>query len=136
LKSSSLDQIIPTTSNAMEAGQKAHTTGRGERPSIAFAIKTVQACWNRRLARKKQQGRNHKLVIVNRDITCINAEELLLIMHSMTLFPITESRTFRRSPDHALTLAKRHLTTNHGHIIDVDEFKAFNDSLDITAISC
>ena len=135
LKSPSLDQIHPDDQQrVMEAGQKAHTTGRGER--LEYRIRHKDGSWrvleSTASAVKNNKGETTKLVIVNRDITQRKRAEELLAHNAFhdTLTTLPNRALFVDRLDHALTLAKRHSDYKFAvFIIDVDEFKVFNDSL-------
>ena len=135
LKSSSLDQIHPDDQQrVMEAGQKAHTTGRGER--LEYRIRHKDGSWrvleSTASAVKNGKGETTKLVIVNRDITQRKRAEELLAHNAFhdTLTTLPNRALFVDRLDHALTLAKRHADYKFAvFIIDIDEFKVFNDSL-------
>jgi len=135
LKASSLDQIHPDDQQrVMEAGQKAHTTGRGER--LEYRIRHKDGSWrvleSTASAVKNGKGETTKLVIVNRDITQRKRAEELLAHNAFhdTLTTLPNRALFVDRLDHALTLAKRHADYKFAvFIIDIDEFKVFNDSL-------
>jgi PAS domain S-box-containing protein len=135
LKASSLDQIHPDDQRrVLEAGQKAHTTGRGER--LEYRIRHKDGSWrvleSTASAVKNGKGQTTKLVIVNRDITQRKRAEEMLAHNAFhdTLTALPNRALFVDRLDHALTLAKRHADYKFAvFIIDVDEFKVFNDSL-------
>src|ERR1041384_7593878 len=135
LKASSLDQIHPDDQQrVMEAGQKAHTTGRGER--LEYRIRHKDGSWrvleSTASAVRNIKGETTKLVIVNRDITQRKQAEDLLAHNAFhdKLTTLPNRALFVDRLDHALTLAKRHSDYKFAvFIIDVYEFKVFNDSL-------
>jgi PAS domain S-box-containing protein len=135
LKTSSLDQIHPDDQQrVLEAGQKAHTTGRGER--LEYRIRHKDGTWrvleSTASAVKNGKGQTTKLVIVNRDITQRKRAEELLAHNAFhdNLTTLPNRALFVDRLDHALTLAKRHADYKFAvFIIDIDEFKVFNDSL-------
>ena len=135
LKTSSLDQIHPDDQQRVqEAGQKARSTGRGER--LEYRIRHKDGSWrvleSTASAVKNAKGETTKLVIVNRDITQRKRAEELLAHNAFhdTLTTLPNRALFVDRLDHALTLAKRHADYKFAiFIIDVDEFKVFNDSL-------
>ena len=135
LKTSALDQIHPDDKQrVMEAGQKAHGTGRGER--LEYRIRHKDGSWrvleSTASAVKNGKGETTKLVIVNRDITQRKQAEDLLAHNAFhdKLTTLPNRALFVDRLDHALTLAKRHSDYKFAvFIIDVDEFKVFNDSL-------
>ena len=135
LKTSALDQIHPDDKQrVMEAGQKAHGTGRGER--LEYRIRHKDGSWrvleSTASAVKNGKGETTKLVIVNRDITQRKQAEDLIAHNAFhdKLTTLPNRALFVDRLDHALTLAKRHSDYKFAvFIIDVDEFKVFNDSL-------
>ncbi len=135
LKVSSLDQIHPDDRQRVEeAGQKARTTGRGER--LEYRIRHKDGSWryleSTASAVLDANGVTEKLVIVNRDITQRKRAEELLAHNAFhdTLTNLPNRALFVDRLDHALILAKRHSDYKFAvFIIDVDEFKVFNDSL-------
>ena len=135
LNTSSLDQIHPDDQQrVLEAGQKARSTGRGER--LEYRIRHKDGSWrvleSTASAVQNAKGKITKLVIVNRDITQRKRAEELLAHNAFhdTLTTLPNRALFVDRLDHALTLAKRHSDYKFAvFIIDVDEFKVFNDSL-------
>jgi PAS domain S-box-containing protein len=135
LRSSTLDQIHPDDRERVEeAGQKARLTGRGER--LEYRIRHKDGSWrfleSTASAVQNKKGQTEKLVIVNRDITQRKRAEELLAHNAFhdSLTSLPNRALFVDRLDHALTLAKRHSDYKFAvFIIDVDEFKVFNDSL-------
>ncbi len=135
LKASSIDQIHPDDrQRVQEAGQKARSTGRGER--LEYRIRHKDGTWrfleSTASAVQNAKGVTEKLVIVNRDITQRKRAEELLAHNAFhdSLTNLPNRALFVDRLDHALTLAKRHSDYKFAvFIIDVDEFKVFNDSL-------
>ena len=135
LQTSSLEQIHPDDQQrVMEAGQKARTTGRGER--LEYRIRHKDGSWrvleSTASAVQNVKGQTARLVIVNRDITQRKRAEELLAHNAFhdTLTNLPNRALFVDRLDHALILAKRHSDYKFAvFIIDVDEFKIFNDSL-------
>ncbi len=135
LRVSSLEQIHPDDrQRVQEAGEKARNTGRGER--LEYRIRHKDGTWryleSTASAVLDAKGVTEKLVIVNRDITQRKRAEELLAHNAFhdTLTNLPNRALFVDRLDHALILAKRHSDYKFAvFIIDVDEFKIFNDSL-------
>jgi PAS domain S-box-containing protein len=135
LKSPSIEQVHPDDrQRVIEAAEKARLTGRGER--LEYRIRHKDGSWrvleSTASAVPDLQGRTTRLVIVNRDITQRKRAEELLVHNAFhdTLTNLPNRALFVDRLDHALTLARRHTDYKFAvFIIDVDEFKVFNDSL-------
>ena len=132
---SSIEQIHPDDrARVLEAAEKAHLTGRGER--IEYRFRHKDGSWrvleSTSSAIPGKDGETEGLVIVNRDITERKQAEALL-----------EHQAFHdrltNLPNRALFLDRlqRTIAVSHRHsdfrfavlFIDIDEFKMFNDSL-------
>jgi PAS domain S-box-containing protein len=135
LQTSSIEQIHPDDRPmVMEAAQKARHTGRGE--NLEYRIRHKDGSWrileSTASAVRNEQGETTSLVIVNRDITQRKRAEEMLAHNSFhdSLTDLPNRALFVDRLQHALLLAKRHANYKFAVlVIDVDEFKVFNDSL-------
>jgi PAS domain S-box-containing protein len=131
----SIEQIHPDDrQRVVEATEKARRTGRGE--TLQYRIRHKDGSWrvleSTASAVRNGKGEIEHFVIVNRDITeRKRAEEML--EHNAFYDPLTNlpNRTsLLQRLDHALILAKRHANYRFAVLlIDIDQFKLFNDSL-------
>lgn len=132
---SSLEQIHPDDRpRVLQAAEKARLTGQGER--MEYRIKHKDGTWrvleSTASAIKNAQGETEKLVIVNRDITERKRAEEMLVHNAFHdgLTNLPNRALFLDRLQHALALSKKHSNYNFAVLlIDIDEFKIFNDSL-------
>ena len=135
LETSSIEQIHPDDRQmVIEAAQKARHTGRGE--NLEYRIRHKDGSWrileSTASAVRNEKGETTSLVIVNRDITQRKRAEEMLAHNSFhdSLTDLPNRALFVDRLQHALLLAKRHANYKFAVlVIDVDEFKVFNDSL-------
>jgi len=135
LQTSSIEQIHPDDRQmVIEAAQKARHTGRGE--NLEYRIRHKDGSWrileSTASAVRNEKGETTSLVIVNRDITQRKRAEEMLAHNSFhdSLTDLPNRALFVDRLQHALLLAKRHANYKFAVlVIDVDEFKVFNDSL-------
>jgi PAS domain S-box-containing protein len=136
---SSFEQVHPDDRpRVVQAAEKARQTGFGVR--LEYRVRHRDGSWRSLESTaspiRNAKGQTDKLVIVNRDITDRKRAEELLAHNAFHdgLTNLPNRALFLDRLQHALTLSKRH--TNYKFavlLIDVDEFKIFNDSLGHTA---
>jgi diguanylate cyclase (GGDEF)-like protein/PAS domain S-box-containing protein len=132
---SSLEQIHPDDRpRVLQAAEKARLTGQGER--MEYRIRHKDGTWrvleSTASAIKNALGETEKLVIVNRDITERKRAEEMLVHNAFHdgLTNLPNRALFLDRLQHALALSKKHSNYNFAVLlIDIDEFKIFNDSL-------
>jgi PAS domain S-box-containing protein len=136
---SSLEQIHPDDQlRVAQAADKARRTGTGER--LEYRVRHRDGSWRHLESTaspiRNAKGQTDKLVIVNRDISERKRAEELLAHNAFHdgLTKLPNRALFLDRLQHALTLSKRHANYKFAVLlIDVDEFKVFNDSLGPTA---
>jgi PAS domain S-box-containing protein len=132
---SSIEQVHPEDRpRVLEAAEKAHRTGRGER--LEYRILHKDGTWrvleSTSSAIPAGNGEIEGLVIVNRDITERKQAEALLEHHVFHdgLTGLPNRALFLDRLQRAIAVSKRHSTFRFAVLfIDIDEFKVFNDSL-------
>jgi PAS domain S-box-containing protein len=132
---SSIEQIHPDDrSRVLEAAEKSHRTGRGER--LEYRIRHKDGSW--RILESTSSvipgtdGEPEGLVIVNRDITERKQAEALLEHHAFHdgLTGLPNRALFLDRLQRAIAVSRRHRDFKFAVLfIDIDEFKVFNDSL-------
>jgi PAS domain S-box-containing protein len=132
---SSIEQVHPDDrARVLEAAEKAHRTGRGER--LEYRILHKDGTW--RVLESTSSaipGKNEEidgLVIVNRDITERKQAEALLEHHAFHdgLTGLPNRALFLDRLQRAIAVSRRHSNFKFAVLfIDIDEFKMFNDSL-------
>ena len=131
----SLEQVHPDDrTRVLEAAEKAHRTGRGER--LEYRIRHKDGSWrvleSESSAIPGRNGEIEELVIVNRDITERKQAEALLEHRAFHdgLTGLPNRALFMDRLQRAITLSRRHTDFKFAVLlIDIDEFKVFNDSL-------
>jgi predicted signal transduction protein with EAL and GGDEF domain len=118
----------------LQAAEKARLSGRGER--VEYRIRHKNGSWrvleSTASAIQNARGETEKLVIVNRDITERKRAEEMLVHNAFHdgLTNLPNRALFLDRLQHALTLSKKHSNYKFAVLlIDIDEFKIFNDSL-------
>jgi PAS domain S-box-containing protein len=132
---SSIEQIHPDDrARLMEAAEKAHRTGRGER--LEYRIRHKDGSWrvleSTSSAIPGEDGQTEGLVIVNRDITDRKRAEALLERHAFYdgLTNLPNRALFLDRLQRAIAISRRHSDFKFAVLfIDIDEFKVINDSL-------
>jgi PAS domain S-box-containing protein len=132
---SSIEQVHPDDrARLIEAAEKAHRTGRGER--LEYRIRHKDGSWrvleSTSSAIPGDQGETEGLVIVNRDITERKRAEALLEHHAFYdgLTNLPNRALFLDRLQRAIAISRRHSDFKFAVLfIDIDEFKVFNDSL-------
>jgi PAS domain S-box-containing protein len=132
---SSLEQVHPDDrARVLEAAQKAHCTGRGER--LEYRILHKDGSWRVLESTSNvipgKNGEIDGLVIVNRDITERKQAEALLEHQAFhdELTGLPNRALFLDRLQRAIAVSRRHSNFKFAVLfIDVDEFKMFNDSL-------
>ncbi|GAC1508692.1 MAG: EAL domain-containing protein [Terriglobales bacterium] len=132
---SSIEQIhIDDRPQVLKAARNARLTGQGE--TLEYRMRHKDGSWrileSTASAIRNAKGETENLVIVNRDITERKRAEDLLAHNAShdSLTNLPNRALFLHRLGHALALARRHADYKFAVlIIDVDEFKVFNDSL-------
>jgi len=132
---SSIEQVHPDDrARVLEAAEKAHRTGRGER--LEYRIRHKDGSWRVLESTSSAISGNHGdiegLVIVNRDITDRKRAEALLEHHAFYdgLTNLPNRALFLDRLQRAIAISLRHRDFKFAVLfIDIDEFKVFNDSL-------
>jgi len=132
---SSMDQIHPDDcARVQEASAKASTTGRGEQ--LEYRIRHKDGSWrfleSTASAIRSPQGEAVGLVIVNRDITQRKRAEERLEHQSFhdSLTDLPNRSLFLDRLQRSVAVSRRHSKFKCAVLlIDIDEFKVFNDSL-------
>jgi PAS domain S-box-containing protein len=132
---SSIEQVHPDDrSRVLEAAEKSHRTGRGER--LEYRIRHKDGSW--RILESTSSvipgtsGETEGLVIVNRDITERKQAEALLEHRAFHdgLTGLPNRALFLDRLQRSIAIARRHRDFKFAVLfIDIDEFKVFNDSL-------
>jgi len=132
---SSIEQIHPDDrQRVLEAAHKARSTGQGQR--MEYRIRHKDGSWrileSTASAIRNAKGETEKLVIVNRDISERKRAEEMLAHNAFHdgLTNLPNRALFLDRLQRALVLSKRHTDYKFAVLlIDIDEFKVFNDSL-------
>jgi len=132
---SSIEQVHPDDrARVLEAAEKAHLTGCGER--IEYRFRHKDGSWrvleSTSSAIPGQDGVTEGLVIVNRDITERKHAEALLEHQAFHdgLTNLPNRALFLDRLQRAIAVSQRHSDFRFAVLfIDIDEFKMFNDSL-------
>ncbi len=132
---SSIEQVHPDDQvRVLEAAEKAHRTGRGER--LEYRIRHKDGTWrvleSTASAIPGRNGETEGLVIVNRDITERKRAEALLEHRAFHdgLTNLPNRALFLDRLQRAIAISCRHHDFRFAVLfIDIDEFKVFNDSL-------
>ena len=135
LATSSFEQVhADDRSRVLEAAEKAHRTGRGER--LEYRIRHKDGTWrvleSTASAIPGVNGETEGLVIVNRDITERKRAEALLEHHAFHdgLTGLPNRALLLDRLQRAIAIARRHGDFRFAVLfIDLDEFRVFNDSL-------
>jgi PAS domain S-box-containing protein len=131
----SVEQIHPDDrQSVLEAARKARSTGDGQR--LEYRMRHKDGTWrileSTASAIRNAKGETEKLVIVNRDISERKRAEELLAHNAFHdgLTNLPNRTLFLDRLQRALVLSKRHTDYKVAVLlIDIDEFKVFNDSL-------
>ncbi len=132
---SSMDQIHPDDhARVQEASAKASSTGRGEQ--LEYRIRHKDGSWrfleSTASAIRSSEGESVGLVIVNRDITQRKRAEERLEHQSFhdSLTDLPNRSLFIDRLQRSVAVSRRHSKFKCAVLlIDIDEFKVFNDSL-------
>ena len=132
---SSIEQIHPDyRARVLDAAQKAHLTGCGER--LEYRIRHKDGSWrvleSTSSAIPGADGESEGLVIVNRDITDRKRAEALLEHRAFHdgLTSLPNRALFLDRLQRAISVSQRHSDFKFAVLlIDIDQFKMFNDSL-------
>ncbi len=132
---SSIEQIHPDDrARVLEAAQKAHLTGRGER--LEYRVRHKNGGWrvleSTASAIRGENAETQGLVIVNRDVTERKRAEALLEHRAFydDLTNLPNRALFLDRLQRATAVSLRHSGFRFAVLfIDLDEFKVFNDSL-------
>ena len=132
---SSIEQIHPDDrARVLDAAQKAHLTGCGDR--LEYRIRHKDGSWrvleSTSSAIPGSDGKTEGLVIVNRDITDRKRAEALLEHRAFHdgLTSLPNRALFLDRLQRAISVSQRHSDFKFAVLlIDIDEFKMFNDSL-------
>jgi PAS domain S-box-containing protein len=132
---SSIEQIHPDDrARVLDAAQKAHLTGCGER--LEYRIRHKDGSWrvleSTSSAIPGADGESEGLVIVNRDITDRKRAEALLEHRAFHdgLTSLPNRALFLDRLQRAISVSQRHSDFKFAVLlIDIDQFKMFNDSL-------
>jgi diguanylate cyclase (GGDEF)-like protein/PAS domain S-box-containing protein len=136
---SAIEQVHPDDrARVLEAAQKAHLTGRGDR--LEYRIRHRDGSWrvleSTSSAIPGLNGKTEGLVIVNRDITERKRAEALLEHRAFHdgLTNLPNRALFLDRLQRAIAVSQRHRDFKFAVLlIDIDEFRVFNDSLGHTA---
>ncbi|HLV87835.1 MAG TPA: EAL domain-containing protein [Candidatus Sulfotelmatobacter sp.] len=136
---SSFEQVHPDDRvRVLEAAEKARLTGRGER--LEYRIHHKDGSWrvleSTSSAIPGPNGEPQGLVIVNRDITERKRAEALLEHRAFhdSLTNLPNRALFLDRLQRALSVSRRHPDFRFAVLlIDIDQFKVFNDSLGYSA---
>jgi PAS domain S-box-containing protein len=132
---STIEQIHPDDrARVLEAAEKVHRTGLGER--IEYRFRHKDGSWrvleSTSSAIPGKDGETEGLVIVNRDITERKRTEALLEHQAFHdgLTNLPNRALFLDRLQRAIAVSRRHSDFRFAVLfIDIDEFKMFNDSL-------
>src|SRR6201998_2425849 len=132
---SSMDQIHPDErARVQEVSAKASSTGRGEQ--LEYRIRHKDGSWrfleSTASAIRSSEGESVGLVIVNRDITQRKRAEERLEHQSFhdSLTDLPNRSLFLDRLQRSVAVSRRHTKCKCAVLlIDIDEFKVFNDSL-------
>jgi diguanylate cyclase (GGDEF)-like protein/PAS domain S-box-containing protein len=136
---SAIEQVHPDDrARVLAAAQKAHLTGCGER--LEYRIRHKEGSWrvleSTSSAIPGPNGESEGLVIVNRDITERKRAEALLEHRAFYdgLTNLPNRALFLDRLQRAIAVSQRHRDFKFAVLlIDIDEFKMFNDSLGYAA---
>lgn len=132
---SALEQVHPDDrTRVVEAAEKARSTGRGER--LEYRIRHKDGSWrileSTASAMVGIKGEIQGLVIVNRDITERKRAEEMLAYHAVhdRLTGLPNRVLFTDRLQRAIAVSERYSAFRFAVLlIDIDEFRVFNDSL-------
>ena len=130
-----LEQVHPQDlPRVMEAAEKAHSTGRGER--LEYRVRHKNGTWRVLESTSNvihsAEGLLDGLVIVNRDITERKRAEEMLLRHAFydDLTKLPNRALFLEKLGQAVAASYRHAELKVAVLfIDIDEFRVINDSL-------